>query len=149
MDLRKVRKLVEIFNESGLTEIEITEGEEAIRLTRVATGVQAIPIQAQVAAPDAVLPPAMPETTDTPPEQRGTFKIHSPMVGTFFTAPNPSDDPFVKVGDKVEEGQPLCLIEAMKIFNQIDADRSGIVREILKQNSDPVEFGEPLFVLSE
>ena len=148
MDLRKIRKLIEIFHASKLGEIEIREGEESIRMTRAAP-----------AAPETVIVNPVPShgvpapelqdiviDDDAPPEGQ---LITSPMVGTFYCAASPSDDPLVSVGDKVEIGQVLCLIEAMKIFNQIEADRSGVVQKILKQDHDPVEFGETLFILGE
>lgn len=151
MDLRKIRKLIEIFNVSNLSEIEIHEGEESIRLTRTIT-VVADTAQHQVVqqiSPDGTQALSSIEIDDEETEREGTFTVLSPMVGTFFSSASPADDPFVKVGDQVDSGQPLCLIEAMKIFNQIEAERAGTVIEILKGNGDPVEFGEPLFVLSE
>lgn len=151
MDLRKIRKLIEIFNVSNLSEIEIHEGEESIRLTRSLTVVADAAQQTvvQQTSPDSAQALSGIEIDDAQTELEGTFPILSPMVGTFFTAPSPTDDPFVRVGDQVSAGQPLCLIEAMKIFNQIEAERDGTVIRILKGDGDPVEFGEPLFVLSE
>ncbi len=151
MDLRKIRKLIEIFNASKLSEIEIREGEESIRLTRTATPVAAAPQAVPVAAPEVISVP-MPHLEQVAVDEEvdeGTFPVESPMVGTFFSAASPSDDPFVSVGDRVKVGQPLCLIEAMKIFNQIEAERSGTVVKVLKENRDPVEYGEPLFLLKD
>lgn len=151
MDLRKIRKLIEIFNVSNLSEIEIHEGEESIRLTRTMTVVSDA-AQHQVVhqiSPEGAQALSSIEIDDEETEREGTFTVLSPMVGTFFSSASPTDDPFVEVGDQVDSGQPLCLIEAMKIFNQIEAERAGTVIEILKGNGDPVEFGEPLFVLSE
>ena len=150
MDLRKIRKLIEIFNHTNLTEIEIHEGEESIRLSRATSTLPGSPQQQVVHVP-------MPDTQsvseihvdDDEVEDEHTISVLSPMVGTFFSSPSPTDDAFVKVGDSVTEGQPLCLIEAMKIFNQIEAEHSGTVLKILKDNGDPVEYGEPLFILSE
>ncbi|MDE0309175.1 MAG: acetyl-CoA carboxylase biotin carboxyl carrier protein [Acidiferrobacterales bacterium] len=146
MDLRKVRKLIEIFNTSKLSEIEIREGEESIRLTRTPTITQ---------APYAV-PEVQPAVSPAPggsqfdeQEDSDTFAVESPMVGTFFASASPDDSPFVSVGDSVSVGDPLCLIEAMKIFNQIEAEQSGTIVRILKQDHDPVEFGEPIFLLRE
>ncbi len=146
MDLRKIRKLIEIFEVSNLSEIEIQEGEESIRLTRNLTVVSEASATEIVAAPQKV---SEIELDDDVSEDEGTFAVLSPMVGTFFAAASPTDDPFVSVGDEVHTGQPLCLIEAMKIFNQIEAERDGTIVKILKHSGDPVEFGEPLFLLSE
>ena len=150
MDLRKIRKLIEIFNASKLSEIEIKEGDESIRLTRTAA-VTTSPAQAGTVVPEFLDLPSG-EIADVEIDEEDaddTFVISSPMVGTFYTKPTVDDPPFVKVGDQVEVGQPLCLIEAMKIFNQIDADRSGTIVKVLKTNGDPVEYGEPLFLLQE
>ena len=167
MDLRKIRKLIEIFNASKLSEIEIREGEESIRLTRTPVIVAdhqlshtATPaIESSVHLEDIqedddemddtfpVLSPMIP--SDRVFEMDDTFPVLSPMVGTFFSSASPDVDPFVKVGDQVELGQPLCIIEAMKLFNSIEADRSGAIVKVFKENGDPVEFGEPLFLLSE
>ncbi len=150
MDLRKIRKLIEIFNHTNLTEIEIHEGEESIRLSRTTSTLPGSPHQQVVHVP-------MPETQsvgeihvdDDEIDEEHTISVLSPMVGTFFSSPSPTDDAFVKVGDSVTVGQPLCLIEAMKIFNQIEAEHSGTILKIMKDNGDPVEYGEPLFILSE
>ena len=149
MDLRKIRKLIEIFNASKLSEIEIREGDESIRLTRSLT-ISASP-QTTTVDPTVVHVPS-PELDDIPMDDGDlddTIAVRSPMVGTFFAAASPSDPPFVSVGDRVEVGQPLCLIEAMKIFNQIEAEQSGTIVKVLKEDRDPVEYGEPIFLLSE
>lgn len=146
MDLRKIRKLIEIFEVSNLSEIEIQEGEESIRLTRTLTVVSDATPQEVVVASQSV---SDIELDDSDTEDEDVFAVLSPMVGTFFAAASPTDDPFVGVGDEVRTGQPLCLIEAMKIFNQIEAERDGTVVKILKESGDPVEYGEPLFLLSE
>ena len=148
MDLRKIRKLIEIFNASKLSEIEIREGDESIRLTRtpVIVADHQLSHTATPAIESSVLLEDLPEEDDGMDD---TFPVLSPMVGTFFSSASPDADPFVKVGDQVELGQPLCLIEAMKLFNSIEADRSGTIVKVLKENGDPVEFGEPLFLLSE
>ena len=150
MDLRKIRKLIEIFNASNLSEIEIQEGEDSIRLTRASYSVP--PSGVQPSAPSTEKAPALGDIVieeDADESAIDGFTILAPMVGTFFTSSSPDDEAFVKVGDEVSQGQPLCLIEAMKIFNQIEAERDGIVVKILKENGDPVEYGEPLFLMSE
>ncbi len=145
MDLRKIKKLIELLEDSNLDELEIREGEESIRLSR--TGTQSAPVLpvapvAPVHKGGAVDPePTVPET------ETGGHAITSPMVGTYFAAPKPEAAPFVKVGSKVEVGDTLCVIEAMKIFNQIEADRAGTVVKITKQSGEPVEYGEVLFVI--
>lgn len=148
MDLRKIRKLIEIFNASKLSEIEIREGDESIRLTRtpVIVADHQLSHTATPATKSLVHLEDIPEDDD---EMDDTFPVLSPMVGTFFSSAAPDADPFVKVGDQVELGQPLCIIEAMKLFNSIEADRSGTIVKVLKENGDPVEYGEPLFLLSE
>ena len=148
MDLRKIRKLIEIFNASKLSEIEIREGEESIRLTR--TPVIVADHQLSHTATSAIESSVhLEDIQEDDDEMDDTFPVLSPMVGTFFSSASPDADPFVKVGDQVELGQPLCLIEAMKLFNSIEADRSGTIVKVFKENGDPVEFGEPLFLLSE
>lgn len=159
MDLRKIKKLIELLEESQLAEIEIHEGEESVRLTRQ----HAQPAGAQTFAlpPQAPLPmPAMPAAQQGAPaasvgqaEQPADDNlpegevVRSPMVGTFYGAPSPEADPFVKVGSTVSAGDTLCLVEAMKMFNQIEADFSGKVVAILVEDGQPVEFDEPLFVI--
>ncbi len=151
MDLRKVRKLIEIFNESKLGEIEIREADETIRLTR------SVPLPAADYRPhpatDIVVPTepvaVSPPARDDADEAAPFHPVTSPMVGTFYAAASPDDDPFAKVGDPVEVGQNLCLIEAMKIYNEIESDKAGTIIQVLKSNGDPVEFGETLFLLSE
>ena len=148
MDLRKIRKLIEIFNASKLSEIEIREGEESIRLTRTPVIVADHQLS-HTATPAIESSVHLEDIQEDDDEMDGTFPVLSPMVGTFFSSASPDADPFVKVGDQVELGQPLCIIEAMKLFNSIEADRSGTIVKVLKENRDPVEFGEPLFLLSE
>ncbi len=148
MDIRKIKKLIELLEESNLTEMEIREGEESIRLSRAGPAyVTAQPQIHQVmgppigAAPDSVAH-AVPE--DAVPEGH---LVTSPMVGTFFSAPKPGARPFAEVGSHVEIGDTLCVIEAMKIFNQIEADKAGVIISVLKENGEPVEYGEPLFII--
>lgn len=146
MDIRKVKKLIELLEESQLSEIEICEGEESIRLSRHPSGT-AMPAYAPPPAPPTAHPaPARPATETA--EEPGGHKVASPMVGTYYASSGPGSPPFVSVGSRVEEGETLCIIEAMKIFNQIEADRSGVVKKILKSSGDPVEFGETLFIIA-
>lgn len=148
MDLRKIRKLIEIFNASKLSEIEIREGEESIRLTRTPVIVADHQLS-HTATPAIESSVHLEDIQEDDDEMDDTFPVLSPMVGTFFSSASPDADPFVKVGDQVELGQPLCIIEAMKLFNSIEADRSGTIVKVFKENGDPVEFGEPLFLLNE
>ncbi|MBJ1822585.1 acetyl-CoA carboxylase biotin carboxyl carrier protein [Neisseria meningitidis] len=140
MDLRKLKKLIDLVEESGIAEIEVTEGEEKVRIIRTiaAAPVYAAPVPA--AAP-AVTPAAAPAARDLSDAQK------SPMVGTFYRAPGPNAAPFVEVGQQVKAGDTLCIIEAMKLMNEIEAEKSGTVKEILVENGTPVEFGEPLFII--
>ncbi len=148
MDLRKIRKLIEIFNASKLSEIEIREGDESIRLTRTPVNVADHQLS-HTATPAIKSSLHLEDIREDDDEIDDTFPVLSPMVGTFFSSAAPDADPFVKVGDQVELGQPLCIIEAMKLFNSIEADRSGTIVKVLKENGEPVEYGEPLFLLSE
>jgi acetyl-CoA carboxylase biotin carboxyl carrier protein len=151
MDIRKIKKLIELLEESGIAEIEIKEGEEAVRISRM-------PIAAQrLAGPVAAMPLALP-AAEAPAAvaapQGGEAKprpsdhvITAPMVGTFYGSPSPGAKPFVEIGDEVKLGQVLCIIEAMKMMNQIEADRAGRITSVMARNGDPVEFGQPLFVV--
>ena len=154
MDIRKVKKLIELLEESGISEIEIKEGEEAVRISRGPTGgmmPQYIHAPAPPPAPAAAAPAAAPAagTPPTPTARRKDDKniVPSPMVGTFYAAASPTNPPFVQLGDDVKVGQVLCIIEAMKMMNQIECDRAGKVTAIMVKNGDPVEFGQPLFVV--
>ena len=143
MDIRKVKKLIELLEESDVAEIEIHEGEESVRISRGSTAVVA-PMAAPMAAPaPAAAPVAAPAAE---PEIQG-HAVRSPMVGTFYSAPSPEASAFVKEGDTVSAGQTLCIIEAMKILNQIESDKAGKVTKILVENGQPVEFDQPLFVI--
>ena len=155
MDIRKVKKLIELLEESDVAEIEIHEGEESVRITRhqATTVLQAAPAPATqlVAAAPAAAPetvPAAPSKADAPAADLppGTV-VPSPMVGTFYSASSPGAAPFVEEGKKVSKGDTLCIIEAMKILNQIESEVSGTVRAILVQDGQPVEYGEPLMVI--
>jgi acetyl-CoA carboxylase biotin carboxyl carrier protein len=154
MDIRKVKKLIELLDDSGIAEIEITEGEESVRISRYATGapVAAAPVVAHAPAPAAVLPAEAPAAeAAAPPEavEEDGFEVTAPMVGTFYAASSPGAAPYVQVGDRVNEGDTLCIIEAMKMMNQIEADVSGVVKSIRTQNGEPVEFGQVLFVIDQ
>ncbi|MFV1997899.1 MAG: acetyl-CoA carboxylase biotin carboxyl carrier protein [Acidiferrobacterales bacterium] len=150
MDIRKVKKLIEMLEESSLAEIEINEGEESIRISRTSS---AIPAPMQVMAPAAVAPaaaiaPVAPAEDKSEESSIPTgHAVKSPMVGTFYGAPSPGAKPFVQVGDSVNVGDTLCIVEAMKMLNEIEADKAGVVKAILKENAQPVEYGEPLFVI--
>jgi acetyl-CoA carboxylase biotin carboxyl carrier protein len=156
MDIRKIKKLIEMLEESQLNEIEITEGEESIRLSRSGTPspvFASAPAPAPVAAPasPAYIPDPIPASVAPPANtaSEAGSAVSSPMVGTFYASPNPDSKPYVEIGSKVSVGDTLCMIEAMKIFNQVEAEVSGVVRKILKRSGDPVEFGETLFVIEE
>jgi len=157
MDIRKIKKLIELLEESGIAEIEIKEGEEALRISRMPTGssaasqlapmpmampLQAAPLAAPIsaAAPQAAAAPAAKAKSNE-------HVITAPMVGTFYGAPSPGAKPFIEIGDEIKVGQVLCIIEAMKMMNQIESDKAGRVTSIMARNGDPVEFGQPLFVV--
>ncbi len=150
MDIRKIKKLIELVEESGINELEISEGEESVRICRgapvVATApvmhaapIAAAPIAAAVAAPSAV-------AAETAPVISGHM-VRSPMVGTFYASASPDSPAFAEVGKHVNAGDTLCIIEAMKMMNQIEADKSGVIKEILAQNEDAIEFDQPLFII--
>lgn len=144
MDLRKIKKMIELLEESELAEMEITEGENTIRLSRALTHIP--PAAAPASFPAAQAAAAPPEVTPVAEPVPGCV-IKSPLVGTFFNSPSPDDKPYVALGSVVSEGDTLCLIEAMKTFNQLDAEIAGVITVIHKNNGDPVEYGEPLFVI--
>jgi len=155
MDIRKVKKLIELLDESGISEIEITEGEESVRITRNAPSVAA-PAPAYVApafaAPVPEATPAAPPATAAAPaaaDDSDGYAVTAPMVGTFYAASSPGSPPFVQVGDHVNEGDTLCIVEAMKMMNQIEAEVSGTVKSIRVQSGDPVEYGQILFVIDQ
>ena len=149
MDLRKIKKLIELLEESALIEMEITEGDNTIRLSRAGrTAPAAIPHEHSVAAPPATGETPAPETADPSGEEfPGSTVVESPMVGTYYNSPSPEAGPFVEVGSMVRAGQTLCIVEAMKTFNQIESEADGVIRVIYKNNGDPVEYGEPLFLI--
>jgi len=147
MDIRKIKKLIELIEDSDIAEIEIHEGEESVRLSRASSVVPmmaAAPIPQQVAAP---APAAAAPAPEPQAEEITGHIVHSPMVGTFYRAASPGAKAFVDVGQKVSSGETLCIIEAMKILNQIESDASGVVKKILVENGQPVEYNQPLFVI--
>lgn len=148
MDLRKLKKLIDLVEESGISELELTEGEEKVRISRATQPFAPQPIQ-YAAAPTqvAAAPAAAPASAEAAPEAVQGHVVESPMVGTFYRASSPEASSFVEVGDKVEVGDTLCIIEAMKLLNEIESDKAGIVKKILIENGQPVEYGEPLFVI--
>jgi len=144
VDIRKIKKLIEIIEESDIAEIEITEGEESVRINRYSS---AVAPAAPVAAPIAVAPAiAAPAEIPAAPEPTG-HPVKSPMVGTFYRSASPGSAPFVEVGHSVKEGDTLCIIEAMKILNQIEADKTGVIKQILIENAQPVEYDQALFII--
>lgn len=150
MDLRKLKTLIDLVGESDIAELEITEGEDKVRIVK-ATPVHAMaaPVSYAVApAPAAAhgMAAAEPVAPVAAPVPQGEV-VKAPMVGTFYRAPSPGASPFVEVGQTVKEGQPLCIIEAMKLLNEIEADKSGVIKEILVDNGDAVEYGQPLFLI--
>jgi acetyl-CoA carboxylase biotin carboxyl carrier protein len=158
VDIRKVKKLIELLDESGIAEIEITEGEESVRISRNPTGVAAAaPIY--MPAPVAATPPAAPAAPAAPvaaaadapvaADDSEGFEVTAPMVGTYYSSSSPGGAPFVQVGDHVNEGDTLCIIEAMKMMNQIEAEVSGNIKSIRVQNGDPVEYGQTIFVIDQ
>ena len=148
MDLRKLKKLIDLVQESGIAELEITEGEEKVKIVKgghvsvsAAVPVQAAPVEARAPAASAPAPAA-----EAPAGQEGHV-VKAPMVGTFYRSPSPDAKPFVEVGQTVKEGDTICIIEAMKLMNEIEADAGGVVKAILVENGQPIEYGQPLFIL--
>jgi acetyl-CoA carboxylase biotin carboxyl carrier protein len=155
MDLRKLKTLIDLVSESGISELEVNEGEDRVRIVNAGSPAPAgqviyanpAPAQAIPAAPSASAPaPAVPAAEATP-EETG-FVARSPMVGTFYRAPNPESPDFVKVGDTVKVGQTLCIIEAMKLLNEIESEQAGVIKQILCENGQGVEFDQPLFIIA-
>ncbi len=154
MDLRKLKTLIELVETSGIAELEIQEGEERVRITRATAavaGMQPVAMHTThhhaTAAPQAAPPAAAGPAAEAPPAEPEGHLVKSPMVGTFYRSATPGSKPFVEVGDRVEEGGTLCIIEAMKLMNEIESDKAGVVKAILTENGQPVEFGQPLFVI--
>ena len=153
MDIRKIKKLIELLEESGIAEIEIKEGEETVRISRMPPAVIAQPPQVTHLA-SLPTTPALPAVAEVaaagsaaPTPKASEHVITAPMVGTFYASPSPGAKPFVEIGDEITVGQVLCIIEAMKMMNQIEADRAGRIASVMARNGDPVEFGQPLFVV--
>jgi acetyl-CoA carboxylase biotin carboxyl carrier protein len=146
MDLRKLKTLIELVESSGIGELEIQEGEERVRITRAVASPQG---QLLTTTPIAAALAAAPVAAPAPPvpEQPEGHLVKSPMVGTFYRSASPGAKPFVEVGDRVEAGDPLCIIEAMKLMNEIESDQAGVVKQILAENGQPVEFGQPLVII--
>lgn len=154
MDLRKLKTLIDLVSESEISELEITEGDDKVKIVKASPAAQTVAyiadpaaVAAQAPAPAAAAPAAPAAAPATAPAEPSGHVIKAPMVGTFYRAPNPGASPFVEVGQSVKEGDPLCIIEAMKLLNEIEADKSGVIRDILVENGEPVEYGQPLFVI--
>lgn len=148
MDIRKVKKLIELLEESGIAEIEIHEGEESVRISRNGAPGQVAAAPVAIAAPAAAPVAAAPTADAAPAEEKiEGHVLNSPMVGSFYRAPSPGAASFVDVGSKVSVGDTLCIIEAMKLLNQIEADKGGTIKAILVENGQPVEYNQPLFVI--
>jgi acetyl-CoA carboxylase biotin carboxyl carrier protein len=152
MDIRKIKKLIELLENSGLAEIEIKEGDDAIRISRSSAVVENVMAAPAAAAPvQAPLAAVATGTVEEEAEEKSDIPeghvVTSPMVGSFYAAPSPDSKNFVEIGSKVKVGDTLCIIEAMKIFNEIEADKAGTIVAILKEPGDPTEFGEPLFII--
>ena len=150
MDLRKLKTLIDLVSESGVAELEITEGDDRVKIVnRVGAAPVAATAPAVIAAPVvAAAPAATSESAAAPVVAEDTRTINSPMVGTFYRAPSPGAKPFADVGQKVKAGDTVCIIEAMKLLNEIETEYDGVIKEILVENGQPVEFGQPLFVIA-
>ena len=149
MDLRKLKTLIDLVSESGVAELEITEGEDRVRIVNRSNAAPVPVHQPVVVAPQMPqpVPAAEPAKAPAQPATPAGTPLNSPMVGTFYRAPSPGAEPFVKVGDTVKKGQVVCIIEAMKLLNEVEADADGVVREVCVENGQPVEFGQALFIL--
>ncbi len=152
MDLRKLKKLIDLVQESGIAELEITEGEEKVRIVKIGSVPLAAPSAPAMpaAAPAVVASPAGAAAPPAPPAEAAQegHALKSPMVGTFYRTPSPDAKPFAEIGQSVKEGQIICIIEAMKLMNEIECDKSGTVTAILVENGQPVEYGQPLFLIA-
>lgn len=150
MDIRKVKKLIELLEESGMSEIEIKEGEESVRISRASANAPMMPVQYAASAVAPTPAAAVTADTENPSVEKDTVSGHqikSPMVGTFYESPSPGAAAFTEVGKQVKPGDVLCIIEAMKMLNQIESDKAGTVKAVLAENGQPVEFDQPLFVI--
>lgn len=152
MDLRKLKTLIDLVSESNVSELEITEAEGKVRIVKSAPAGAAAPVTytmapAPAAAPSVPVPAAPAVEVAAPPAQPEGHTVKSPMVGTFYRASSPGAKPFVEIGDSIKEGETICIVEAMKILNEIEADKSGTVTQILVENGQAVEYGQPLYVI--
>jgi acetyl-CoA carboxylase biotin carboxyl carrier protein len=155
MDLRKLKKLIDLVEDSGIAELEVTEGEEKVKIVRGGKEVvvvspsaaPAIPVPAPAAGAPAAPASSPAQTAEAPTSLEGHI-VKSPMVGTFYRAGSPGAKPFVEVGDTVKVGQTICVIEAMKLMNEIEADKDGVIKAIMVENAQPVEYGEPLMMIA-
>ncbi len=148
MDLRKLKKLIDLVEESGIAELEITEGEERVRIARVLAGGQPVYMNAPMPAPTVpVAAPAAAAPAEAVPAEPEGHVVRSPMVGTFYRSASPGAKAFVEIGQSVSASDTLCIIEAMKLLNEIEADQGGVIKAILVENGQPVEYGEPLFII--
>ncbi len=147
MDLRKLKKLIDLVEESGISELELTEGEEKVRISRALMHTSPVTHYVNAPAPAAANAPPTPVVSEpVAPVVEGHI-VKSPMVGTFYRSSSPDAKPFVDVGSKVSVGETVCIIEAMKLLNEIESDFAGVIKKILVENGQPVEYGEPLFVI--
>ncbi len=155
MDLRKVKKLIELLKESGVGEIEITEGDDSVRISRESTNVITPSQKTQEISTlsekqeNRIQKTLTPKETNVATKNTNLFDVLSPMVGTFYASPSPNEPPYVKVGDTVKQGDTLCIIEAMKMMNQIEADVNGVIKSIRVQNGDPIEYDQIIFVIDQ
>ena len=149
MDLRKLKKLIDLVEESGIAELEVTEGEEKVRIVKTGRAAVETSVAIPAAAPAVVAAPVAPAPAPVPatPAEPEGHVVKSPMVGSFYRAASPGAKAFVEVGDTVKKGQPICIIEAMKLMNEIESDADGVVKAVLVENGQPVEYGEPLIVI--
>ena len=151
MDISEIRKLIRLVQQSDVTEIEVTEGESTVRISRQGMVAAAAPVMQQpmMAAPTAAPAPLAPAASaEAPAEESNENVVKSPMVGTFYAASSPDDDPFVSAGTIVKKGDVLCIVEAMKLMNEIEAEYDGTVEKVLVKNAEPLEYGQPLFVIT-
>lgn len=147
MDLRKLKKLIELVEDSGISELEITDGEEKVRISRHGPAAQPVMYASAHFPPASAAPPPLPVAAPAAPAEVEGHIVKSPMVGTFYRASSPEARSFVEVGQSISAGQTLCIIEAMKLLNEIEADQAGVIKAILVENGQPVEYGEPLFII--
>ena len=151
MDLRKLKTLIDLVQQSGIAELEITEGEEKVRISRGVSGTAHVVPQPGAAYAPALQPAAaaaVSSAESAPPAEQEGHVVKAPMVGTFYRASTPGGKPFVEIGQAVKAGETICIIEAMKLLNEIEADRDGVIKEVLVENGQPVEYGQPLFLIA-